>query len=214
MKKWVFLLGFFVVVACSTTRFVDSWKNKEVSAFQPEKLLIIGMTENLTARKIFEEELKKRFVKYGINAHESGVVLDRFFTNSQRSEEEIDAMEEKLIANGFDAVVITAIIGVDDKRSYNSGYYTFGYHWYRFGPYYYRFQDLYYTPDYYSDYQVYHVETSIYNIKEDMDKSLVWVGTFDIVDPVNITSTVDDYVERIIIQLEREGVIEKANSLQ
>ncbi len=214
MKKWVSIFGILILMACSTTRFVDSWKNKEVTAFQPEKLLIIGMTENLTARKIFEEELKKQFIKYGINAHESSAALDRFFTDSQRSEEEIDAMEEKLIANGFDAVVITAIIGVDDKRSYNSGYYTFGYHWYRFGPYYYRFQDLYYTPDYYSDYQVYHVETSIYNIKEDMDKSLVWVGTFDIVDPVNITSTVDDYVERIIMQLEREGIIEKANSLQ
>ncbi|WP_422080975.1 hypothetical protein [Ulvibacterium sp.] len=214
MKKWVSLFGFFVVMACSTTRFVDSWKNKEVSSFQPEKLLIIGMTENLTARMIFEEELKKQFVKYGIDAHESSMVLDRSFTDSQRSEEEIDAMEEQLLTQGFDAVVITAIIGVDDKRSYNSGYYTFGYHWYRFGPYYYRFQDLYYTPDYYSDYQVYHVETSIYNIKEDMDRSLVWVGTFDIVDPTDITSTVDDYVERIIMQLEREGVIQKTNSLQ
>ena len=39
------------------------------------------------------------------------------------------------------------------------------------------------------------------------DKSLVLVGTFDIVDPVNITSSVKDYVARIIAQLERENLI-------
>lgn len=208
MKKLACILGIMMLTACSSTRFVDSWKNKEITVFQPQKLLVIGMTENLTARRIFEEELKEQFMKRGINAHESSVAIDQSFTASKRSEEEIEAMKEKLLEKGFDAVVITAIIGVDDNREYNSGYYTFGYNWYRFGRYYYRFQDVYYVPDYYSDYKVYHIETSIYSIQEDEYKSLVWVGTFDIVDPVNITSTVDDYVARIISQLERENLID------
>ncbi|MCK5442716.1 MAG: hypothetical protein KAJ23_12575 [Maribacter sp.] len=209
MKKIAFILGMLTLAACSSTRFVDSWKNREITAFEPQKLLVIGMTENLTARKIFEEELKEQFIKRGINAYESSVAIDQSFTASKRSEEEIDAMKEKLLQEGFDAVVITAIVGIDDKRAYSSGYYTFGYNWYRFGRYYYRFQNVYYTPDYYSDYKVYHVETSIYSIKEDVDKSLIWVGTFNIVDPVNITSTVNDYVERIIAQLVRENLIAK-----
>lgn len=210
MKKIVFILGILILTACSSTRFVDSWKNKEIALFSPQKLLIIGMTENLTARKIFEEELKKQFVNRGINAFESSVAIDQSFTSSKRSKEEIDLMKEDLLQKGFDAVVITAIIGIDNKTIRRSGYYTFGYNWwYRFGPYFYRFQDIYYTPDYYENYKVFHIETSIYNINGDEDKSLVWVGTFDIVDPVNITSTVDDYVARIITQLEREGLIEK-----
>ena len=84
----------------------------------------------------------------------------------------------------------------------------FGYDWYRFGRYYYRFQRVYYTPGYYNDYKVYHVETSIYNIEEDTEKSLVWVGTLNIVDPYSITTTVNDYVARITNQLEREGIID------
>jgi hypothetical protein len=209
MKKIAFILGILTLTACSSTRFVDSWKNKEIVAFSPQKLLVIGMTENLTARKIFEEELKEQFITRGINAYESSVAIDQSFTASKRSEEEIESMKEKLLQKGFDAVVITAIVGVDDKREYNSGYYTFGYNWYRFGRYYYRFQNVYYEPDYFSDYKVYHIETSIFSIKEDEDKSLVWVGTFNIVDPVNITSTVNDYVARIIAQLERENLIDK-----
>jgi len=69
-------------------------------------------------------------------------------------------------------------------------------------------------PDYYSEYKVFHKEASIYNIRSDEDKSLVWVGIFDIVDPYNITSTVKDYVNRIALQLEREAVIKKVSSIQ
>ena len=188
MKKIVFILGILILTACSSTRFVDSWKNKGIEVFSPQKLL----------------------VNRGINAYESSMVIGQSFTASKRSEEEIEMMKEELLQQGFDAVVITAIVGIDDKTIQRSGHYTFGYNWwYRFGPYFYRFQDIYYTPDYYENYKVFHIETSIYNISGDEDKSLVWVGTFNIVDPVNITSTVNDYVDRIIGQLERENLIEK-----
>ena len=210
MKKIIFILGILAFTACSSTRLVDSWKNKEIAVFNPQKLLVIGMTENLTARKIFEEKLKEQFINRGINAYESSTALDQSFTASKRSEEEIEMMKEELLQQGFDAIVISAIVGIDDKTIRRSGHYTFGYNWwYRFGPYFYRFQDIYYTPDYYEDYKVFHIETSIYNISGDEDKSLVWVGTFNIVDPVNITSTVKNYVARIIGQLERENLIKK-----
>ncbi|MGB5820788.1 MAG: hypothetical protein WBG90_14980 [Saonia sp.] len=207
MKKVSLILGFLIVSACSSTQFVDSWKNKEISKFEPDKLLVVGMTQNLTARKVFEEELKRAFIKRNINAHESTAIFDGTFTYSKKSEEEIDDMKEKLLEDGFDSVIITAVIGVDDKRRYRSAYHMVGYTWYRFGRYYYRFQDVYYTPEYYDDYKIYHVESSIYNIRKEGDKSLVWVGTFNIVDPSNISSTVDDYVEQIIMQLEREKLI-------
>ena len=212
MKYIGFLIGFLILTACSSTRFVDSWKNREITKFDPEKVLIIGMTDNLTARKIFEEELKFAFTKRNINAHESSIVFDNTFTSSEKSEEEIDAMKDELIADGFDAVVVTAVVGVDDKREYRPGqYYPMGYSWYRFGRYYFRYQRMYYDPGYYKDYRVYHVETSIYNIKEDKDKSLIWVGAFDIVDPSSISSTVNDYVERIVRQLEKEGLIDRVD---
>ena len=208
MKKIAFVIGLVILSSCSSTRFVDSWRNKEITTFKPQKLLVVGMTDNLTGRKIFEEELKKAFVQRNMNALESSLVFDEAFTTSKKSEAEIDEMIKKLSDDGFDAVVITAVKGVAERRSYTSGYYTVGYHWSRFGRYYYRFQDVYYTPGYYDDYRVYHVETSIYNINEDNNKSLVWVGSFDIVNPQTITSTVKDYVNRTVKQLEREKLID------
>lgn len=210
MKNSVlFMVLFFLIISCSSTKFVDSWKNEEVKVFKPDKLLIIGMTDNLTARKIFEEELAKAFIKRGVNVKQGIDIFNNSFTNTKKTEEEINAMIRELSKDGYDAVIITAVKGEDEKRSFNESYYTVDYKWARFGRYYYRFQDIYYTPNYYETYTVYHVETSIYNINEDENKSLVWVGAFDIVNPQKISSTVKSYTSKIIKQLEMENLIKR-----
>jgi len=211
MKNVIGIMGMVLLISCSSTRFVDSWKNKEIASFQPQKLLVIGMTDNLTARKIFEEELQTALSQRGMKAFESEDVLERSFTDSKKSEEEIDAMTNELSKEGFDAVILTAVKGIDEIQSYDHGYYTIDYRWVRFGRYYYRYQDVFYTPGYYDDYKVYHIETSVYNINQEEDRSLVWVGSFDIVNPQTISATVKDYVSRIILQLEKEGVINRLN---
>ncbi len=207
MKKIVVVLTAWLLASCSSTRFVDSWKNKEITSFNPEKLLVVGMTSNLTARKIFEDELRGALVQNGINAYASNGIIDQEFTNAQRSMEEIEGMAQKLVDEGFDAIAISAVKGEDSVEDYRSGYYDVGYRRYHFGRYWYTYQGIYYTPEYYSHYKIYHVETAIYNLVGGEDRSLVWVGSFDIVDPQNITSTVNDYVARIIAQMKRDDVI-------
>lgn len=207
MKKLLAILGIFLLFSCSSTRFVDSWRNKEILTFKSDKLLVVGMTDNLTARGIFEEELQRALRQRGLNAHESMGIIGKSFSDTKRSEAEIESMTQELIDKGFDAVMITAVTGVDDRSHYHPGYYSVGWRWYRFGRYYYRYQDVYFTPRYYDEYRIYHLETAIYRLAQDEERSLVWVGTFDLVDPQGITATVDDYVRKIISQLERENII-------
>jgi hypothetical protein len=210
MKKISLIIGLLLIASCSSTKFVDSWRNEEIKTFTPKKLLVIGMTDNLTARKIFEEDLKKAFVLRNINAVESTTVLDENFTKTKKSEEEINQMIQEITEEGFDAVIITAVKGVE-KVNYLPRYYTVGYRWTRFGNYYLNFQDVYYTPEYYESYKVYNIETSIYYINKEDDKSLVWVGSLELVNPKTIKSTVKNYVVKIIKQLERESLIKAIN---
>ncbi|MHB1196953.1 MAG: hypothetical protein ACYC0A_08950 [Lutibacter sp.] len=210
MKRIALFVGILLLSACSSTRFVDSWKNTGITSFEPKKMLVVGMTDNLTARKIFEEKLKNAFVLRNIYAVESTDVIDGTFTNAKKSEQEIDEMIRKVAYQGFDTVVITSIKGVDERINYQTEYYpTIGYRWSRFGRYYYWYQDIYYSPQYYDSYKVYNVETVIYNISEDDTKSLVWVGALNLVDPQSINASVNDYVTSIIKQLERENLIKK-----
>ncbi|RKS53709.1 hypothetical protein BC962_1963 [Gillisia mitskevichiae] len=207
MKKILILLNILLLTSCSSTQFIDSWKNEEIIGFQPKKTLIIGVTQNLTARKIFEENLKKELEKRGLPAVESLSVFESSFINSEKTEEEIDRMIEGLSEEGFDAVIITAVKGVDEKKNYYPDRYITSYRWTRFGRYYYRYQNIYYNPTYYNEYKVFHLETTIYKLQQTEDKSLVWVGAFNVVDPQTITSTVKDYINRIVNKLEKDKIL-------
>ncbi|GGK44544.1 MULTISPECIES: hypothetical protein [Flavobacteriaceae] len=209
MKKLVIIIVLIVLTGCSSTQFVDSWKNPETTSFNPKKALVVGITDNLTARKIFEEDFKDALILRNINAVESTTVLSEGFTSSKKSEEEINEMIQKISNDGFDAVVITVVKGVEKQKSYYENYPRVGFGWSRFGRYYYWYQDIYYTPRYYETYNVYHIETSIYNLNGAENKSLIWVGSFKVVDPQTISVTVKDYVDRIINQLETEQLIRK-----
>jgi len=209
MKKLVLIIGLLVLTACSSIKFIDSWRNEDITFFKPQKLLVVGMTDNLTARKFFEEELKNAFALRNIYAEESTIVFDKTFTKSKKSEEEIDEMIQNITDEGFDAVIISAVKGVSEERSYSPNYYSVGYRWSHFGHYYFKFQDVYYNPRYYESYKVYNVETSIYNLNEANGKALVWVGSLNLVNPQTISTTVKEYVAKIIKQLEHENLIGK-----
>jgi hypothetical protein len=209
MKKLVIIVLLIVLTGCSSAQFVDSWKNPETISFNPKKALLVGITDNLTARKIFEQDFKNELELRNINAVESTTVLSESFTSSKKSEEEINEMIQNISKDGFDAVVITVVKGVEKQKSYYENYPRVSYGWSRFGRYYYWYQDIYFIPRYYETYDVYHIETSIYNLNGAENKSLVWVGSFKVVDPQSISITVKDYVHSIIHQLEVEKLLIK-----
>lgn len=209
MKAFCFLITSLLVVGCSSIKMVDTWVSKEYTNYKPNKVLIIGITDNLTARKIFEEQLKIELNKRGINAIESYDVFAPTFTSLKQEEDNIQNEIEKLYNDGFDAVLISAVKGVDEKITYSGDTFYRDYYWRRFGRYYFLYQDIYWDEGYYNKYKVYHIEASLYNLKEDNDKSLVWVASYDVVNPNKITSIVKDYVLAIIKSLEKEHIILK-----
>ncbi len=209
MRISIYIIGLVLLSSCAANRVSESWVNKEYTNYQPKKVLIIGLTDNLNGRTLFEEQIKSQLTKRGIEAVESYTVFKPTFTNLKQTEEEIETEVKRLSNEGFDAVLISAVKGIDEKVSYSGDDFNTLYYWRRFGRYYYLTQDIYYTEGYYNQYKIYHIEASLYNLKENNDKSLVWVASYDVVDPRTINKTVTDYVTAIVRSLEKEGVISK-----
>ena len=199
----------FLFLSCSSTKLLDSWKNTEYTNYHPNKVLILGITDNLTARIRFEQQLKTELDKRGIAAVESNNVFESTFTNSKQTEEDIQREVEKLSNLGFDAILISSVKGVDERMSYSGNTYYTDYYWRRFGHYYYVYQDVYFDPGYYNKFKIYNIEASLYDLREKNEKSLVWVGSYGIYDPQTINQTVSDYVNAIIKSLEKEGIVSK-----
>lgn len=207
MKTLSYLFFIVVFISCSSTKITDSWRNPEYLHYQPNKVLLLGVTNNLTARIIYEEKLKEVFTDRGMQAVESYQVFTPTFTSLEQTEEGIQKEIDTLSKQGFDAILIATVKGVEKKVAYNSSYYGYPTYSRRFGHYYYLNQEIYYNNRFYDNYKVYHIEISLFNLINNTEKSLVWVASYDIVDPQKINATIKDCVNALETSLEEEGFI-------
>ncbi|TBN04348.1 hypothetical protein EYD45_06940 [Hyunsoonleella flava] len=196
-----------LIVSCSTTELVDNWKNPDIDSYSPKKVLIVGMTSNLEARQQFERQLQSEYASRGIESVSSLEFFAPSFTNEKKTEEDLKALEGALIKNGFDTILFTKVIGVQDIISYKEDYYDHDGTYKKFREDYLKYQDVYYNPDYYEEYTVYHTETAMYCICPTKDRELIWKGYIDIMDPRSINETVSDYVRLVVVVLEEQQLI-------
>jgi len=206
MKKAIIVLV-VLLMGCSSTQLVSSWKNPDYVIFDAYKVLIVGMTPNEDGRTQFETKLKRQFKRRGVESVRSLDLFDVEFTNAARSEEELDEVEQLLLDRDFDAILFTKVIGTEDVQTFRKKMADLDSYYGKFRDDYLTNQDIYYDADYYDQYTVYHAETSLYCICEGKERALVWQGAIDITDPININKTVDDYVELIILALEEQDLI-------
>ena len=194
-------------MGCASTMLTSSWKSEEYATYRPKNILIVGVTQNTIARMKYEERLKNEFNKLGLNASQSSLIFEESFKGSKQTEEDIDQQVNKLLDRGYETILISAVRGVDERVSYSEGIPRAYWGVWRFGRRYYLYQDVYFEPGYYTKYKVYHIETSIYDIKSETEKSLVWVGSYDLVNPNDVDYSVNRYVNAVVRSLEDEGMI-------
>ncbi len=203
MKRLFLVIIALALVGCFSTELVESWKNPEIETYAPSKILVVGLTSNLEARQKFETKLKDELEIRGAEAVSS---LDIFKTEKM-TEIELKELENNLIDNGFDTVLFSKVIGVEDKIVYKNDFDGFDETYRKFSEDYLRYQDVFYNPDYYTEFKVYHAETSMYCICPTEDRELIWKGYIDIVDPESADKTINNYVNLIIAILEEEQLV-------
>jgi hypothetical protein len=206
MKKFL-LIALLALMGCSSAELVENWKNPDIVIFDANKVLIVGMTQNEDARSEFETKLKREFKKRGVDAERSIDLFDVAFTNSHKSEEEIAAVEEQLLDKDFDAILFTKILGSESRKPLVESISELDDHNSTFKEDYMTHQNIYYDTDYYEEYRIYHAETSLYCICVDKERSLIWRGSIDILDPIDVKKTVNDYIKLVVLAMEEQDLI-------
>ena len=200
--KYIGLILF--AYGCSSLEFNDFWKNPDIDTYSPNKVLVVGMTSKQEAREQFENQLKEAYEFRGVEAVTSLEFLGNSFTSEMKTEADLKALEDSLIADGFDTILLTKVIGVEDKIAYKSNYEGFEPGYTKFKEDYLKYQDAYYNPDYYEEYSIFHTETSLYCICPKNPRELIWKSSIDVTDPESIEETVSEYVQLVIIILDEE----------
>ncbi|WP_047247415.1 hypothetical protein [Maribacter thermophilus] len=206
MKRSI-LLAIILVTSCSPISLVENWKNPDIVLFHADKVLLVGMTQNQDAREHFENQLKKEFEKREVEAWRSIDVFDVSFTDSQKTEKELDDVEQSLLDKDFDAILFTKITGSENRQSFIKSISRLEDHQRRFNDDYLEHQGIYYDESYYENFKVYHAETTLYCICEGKERSMIWRGIIDITDPRNIEKAIDDYIKMIVVAMEEQDLI-------
>lgn len=206
MRKLIIFIV-LVLMSCSSTSLVTNWKNPDIILFDANKVLLVGMTSNEEARVQFETKLQNEFSKRKIESLRSIDLFDVEFVSSEKSEEELSEVEQQLLNKDFDAILFTKIIGSENKETFRKRMANMDWSLNSFNEDYLRHQPIFYKDDYYEEFTIYHAETSLYCICVGKERELIWRGNIDIIDPVNIDKTIDDYIKLVVFALKEQDLI-------
>jgi len=207
MKLKLIVISLLLLMGCSSTRLVSTWKNPDNVIFDAYQVLVVGMIRDDNARMEFESRFVDALKSQGVDAVRSIDLFDVEFTSSERSEEELVEVEQQLLDKGFDAILFTKVIGTENRRTFKEHINDVDKMLVRFSNDYLEHQDIYYDPEYYDSFNIYHAETSLYCICIGKEIELVWRGEVDVTEPQNIDKTIDSYVKLVKKSMGQEDVI-------
>jgi len=206
-RKTILIIALLILAGCAGTKLVGSWKNPDYVIFDAKQVLVVGMAQDRQLRLEFESRLVEQFKREGVEAVRSMDVFDLAFTSAQRSEEELEDAMELLIDRDFDAILLTKLIGMGHRVTLRESVADIDRAFDTFSTDYLEHQEIYYDPKIGQEYDLFHLETSLYCICVGKERELVWRGNIDLVEPMDTDKVMDSYIALIRGAMEEDDVI-------
>jgi hypothetical protein len=192
----------YLLAACSTApKIVNTWQDPAYKGPAFKKVMVAGLTEKETSRRVFEDTFCAILREDGVEAVPSYQLL------KEHRGYEREVIERVVSEGGFDAIITARVVGVDRETSYSSGY-TMAYpstaYYHDFYGFYNSSWQLYAAPTHAYTYDVVRVETNVY---ETQKWDLVWTGMTETVDPGEIQHESQKLAQVIMSELKARGLI-------
>ena len=201
------LFALLFLASCAAIKVESSYKNPEVVLFHANRVLVVGMTPDMDAREQFETMLKDEFHERGVEAVRSIDLFDVAFTLAERTEAELDRVEQQLLDKDFDAILFTKLVDVETRRSLGGHISEMGKTYDRFREDYLIHQGIYYDLNGTDQKEDYYAETSLYCICVGKEPELIWRSEVRIHQTRNPNKIIRKYVRLLISSLESRQLI-------
>ncbi len=200
--------GLLLVGACGTsTMITSSWRKPAATANNYDNIFIAALTSNIPAKQRVEEGLKQILEQKGLKVEKSTDVFPPDFSNQTGQKHEL--ILSRIRSTGADGILTIALLKQETETHWvpGSGYWNpgvrFGYY-NTFWGYYNNWYPQIYSPGYYDEQKVYYLETNLYNARTEQ---LIWAAQSKTYDPVNLDSFLKGYVQSIVDQMKKDGLI-------
>jgi hypothetical protein len=195
-----------ITIGCSgaKTDIIGEWQPENYKKGAINNVLILGIfsMDKPLLRRNFENGITQAFESDGINATPS---MDHMPYDVKIDSTTFEKYFKDL---KVDAVVVSRLLAVDQKRDYQSGYlYTVPFSYY-YGFYSYYYSGIAYanSSGYLSQDVVVVLETNIYDTS---DKQLIWSGISETMDPDKASDVIYSFGETLVSKLKKEGYFKK-----
>jgi hypothetical protein len=197
--KWFVCAVFFgvLIIACAGTKLTHTQVDKSRQGKPVSNILVIGVTykEKEEVRRSFEDRFVTQLRAAGVEAISSGDAISIPADLMLEKDEILKAV------NKFnnDAVIITHVVGKEEKeytppaRSYR------GYHGY-----YGRAYGYAHSPGYSSTKTFYRLATNLYDVKTE---KLIWSGKSETLNPDSTKQMIDDVIKVVIKDLQKNNLL-------
>ena len=187
----VLLAAGLALVACASTKIVDSWKAPGAGPQHFKKVLALAIVKNDAVRQNAENAIRANI--HGPQVEPSYKVLSAADLKNR------EQAKERLRQDGFDGVVALRLVSAEQELGWAPGAMPVGFWGY---------YDTYY-PSTYASAEVYvetvvRVEINVYSLTED---KLIWGGVSESIDPKGVQSLIADIAKAAGKELRRQGLI-------
>ncbi len=184
--------------ACTTAKPVAEWRDPGFAGGPFDHILIVGVSEQITIRRAFENTFVDRLEALNVGATASFAVMSG---DSRPTEENIRA----LIADiRFDAVLITHLVGVEEEQVYTPPTYHMAPYYGGMYGYYNRIGAYVYEPGYTTRHERFRLETNLYDTRTE---ALVWSVQSETVDPASEQKLIDAKIKTVVERLSAQKLI-------
>ena len=206
--KIIGLFSLLFVISCSP-KLSSSFTKEDYTDNKYQKVVVIGISDNLNSRLSFEKEAVSLLRKNGINAVQ-GI---KMFPQNMSKEAQTPKNFIKIIQNNdIDGVITMSLINTEDSHRYTPGnnvsvpvgYYRVGKHLFR------RYVTI-REPGYYEPTKSYVIEAVLYNLKgilTENKNTWVWTGETSLVNPSSLKSGASNFSKKLVGQIIKDKIID------
>ena len=188
-------LAALFLTACATTQKTAEWRDPSYAAQKFDNILVIGVAQKSTLRRMFESNLVGELTNKQLTA------IPSFSIMAQDEKISEAAIKAAIAGKNIDAVLVTHLVGVEQKEVYQPPMYSPGFGYY--GHYSHAYRQV-YQPGYYQRYDVVKLETTLYDVKTEKP---VWSMQSDTIDPEADEKLIKSAINAVIKALTEQALI-------
>jgi hypothetical protein len=180
------LCSLAILAAAAKTKITTTPEGKQPPEGPPKKILVLAVSPDPNIRSGFEDAITGELTLRGANAVAS-------FVSFPQLPKDREPFEKALIADGYDAVTVSRLVGRDDKLEWTPGMTTYSTDYVGMGPwggYWYTYQQV-FVPGYLDAETSVRVRTDLWRTSGTTGR-LVWSGTTDTIEPTSVPQAAHD----------------------